>query len=342
VEQQPAVVQVVAPSRARVLLTGAAGFVGSHMLRRLRYQHPDWEVICPVTMRHHGSPDRLTDLAGDEKITFLHTDLSWGLTDTVIDKIGDVDIIMNIASGSGVEESIADPQGFVRNNIELMMNLLELARRGVEPDIFLHMGTDEEYGPAPQDVYHKEWETALPSNPYAASKAAQSALAVSYWRTYGVPVVLTKSMNLIGPGQSQEKLVPTVIRKVLAGETVPIYAENGVPGSRCWIDVRDFADAWMFLLDQEIPLWPENDRPGLWHIVGPEYTNLELAEMIGRVMDLPVKTELVETYAIRPGHDLRYALDGTKLADAGWERKTPIVDTIADTVQWYLENRSWL
>ena len=325
----------------RVLLTGAAGFVGSQVLRTIRQRHPDWQIVCPLTMRHHGSPGRIDDLAPSPNIDLIHADLSWGVPDTVIARIGKVDAILNVGSNSGVEESIADPASFVRNNVELMLNVLNLARE-LKPRIVLHMGTDEEYGPAPAGVYHAEWDPIIPSNPYSASKAAQSAIAVSFWRTYGVPLVMTRTMNLIGPGQSREKLVPTVIRKVLAGETVPIYADKGVSGSRCWIDTRDFADAWLFLLEREVPQYPDVDRPEMWHIVGPEYTNLEFAGMIADALGLPLKAELIDTYSVRPGHDLRYALDGSKLANAGWKVPTPIRQTIAETVDWYLANREWL
>jgi dTDP-glucose 4,6-dehydratase len=334
----------------RILLTGAAGFVGSHALAHF-LQHTDADIIVPWTLRHHGNSQRITAVldqapepgAWNDRVTTVMHDLATPMPQTLIDEIGPVDAVLNIASESGVEHSIARPSEFVRNNIELMLNLMEYARI-VKPSVFLHMGTDEEYGPAPAGYAHREWDPIIPSNPYAASKASQSALATAYWRTFSLPVILTRTMNLIGPGQGPEKLVPTVIRKVLAGETIPIYASpDGVPGYRHWIDTREFAAAWLHLLTHTTPqTYPEHDRPSLWHIVGEEYSNLELAQIIADIIGKPLRYELVSFHASRPGHDLRYALDGSKLADAGWKPSRSIRETLTDVVTWYLDHSAWL
>lgn len=334
----------------RILLTGGAGFVGSHVLAHL-LAHTDADIVVPWTLRHQGNSQALAEAldqapepaAWNHRVTTVMHDLATPLPATLIDEIGPVDYILNIASESGVEESIADPARFVRNNVELMINVLEYARV-VKPKAVLHMGTDEEYGPAPDGHAHSEWETILPSNPYAASKAAQSALATAYWRTYGLPVILTRTMNLIGPGQGGQKLVPTVIRKVLAGETVPIYASpDGIPGSRHWIDAREFGSAWLHLMRTTSPqTYPEHDRPSLWHVVGEERSNLAIAQTIADIIGKPLHYDLVSFHAARPGHDLRYALDGTKLADAGWKPGRPLEETLRDIVTWYLDRPAWL
>lgn len=334
----------------RILLTGAAGFVGSHVLAHLLAE-TDADIVVPWTLRHHGNTQRLADAldqapepgAWNHRVTTIMHDLACPIPATMVEEIGAVDYILNIASNSGVEESIADPAQFVRNNVELMTTLLEYARQ-VKPKAFLHMGTDEEYGPAPAGHAHTEWEAILPSNPYAASKAAQSALATAYWRTYGLPVILTRTMNLIGPGQGGAKLVPTVIRKVLAGETVPIYAStDGEPGSRHWIDAREFGAAWLHLIRTTTPqMYPDHDRPSLWHIVGEEASNLDVAQMIADILGKPLHYELVSFHAARPGHDLRYALDGSKLADHGWAPARDLHETLTDIVHWYLNNQPWL
>lgn len=327
----------------RILLTGASGFVGSHVLAHL-LARTDARIVCLWTLRHHGNSQRITDAlalapepgAWDHRVTTVMHDLACPVPATLEREIGSVDAILNIASESHVERSIADPAPFVRNNIELMLNMLDLARR-TRPRIVLHMGTDEEYGPAYGDYRHREWDTVLPSNPYSASKTAQSALATAWWRTYGVPVVLTRTMNLIAPGQDPEKFVPMVIRKVLAGETVTIHASpEGVPGSRHWIDARDFADAWVHLLGTAEPeMYPDHSRPSMYHIVGQERSNLEIARTIAQILDRPLRYELASFHSSRPGHDLRYALDGSKLAAAGWKPSRPIEETLADIVTWY-------
>ncbi|MDJ1137909.1 dTDP-glucose 4,6-dehydratase [Streptomyces iconiensis] len=332
----------------RILLTGAAGFVGSHVLAHL-LEHTTAEVVVPWTLRHHGNSQRLADAldsvgAADAErvVTFMH-DLACPVPETLAADIGPVDAILNIASESHVDRSITDPAPFVRNNVELMLNILDLARQ-VKPRMLLHMGTDEEYGPAYGGYAHREWDTVLPSNPYSASKAAQSALATAWWRTYGVPVVLTRTMNLIAPRQSGEKFVPTVIRKILAGETVTIHASpEGVPGSRHWIDAREFGAAWLHLLTTVTPaMYPDTDRPSMFHVVGEERSNLEIAQTIAGLLGRPLKYELESFHSSRPGHDLRYALDGEKLTDHGWKPARPLEETLADIVDWYTARPAWL
>lgn len=329
------------------LLTGSAGFVGAHMLERI-LEDTDWRVACPITLRHRGNTDRITPLLArrpdwQERVDVFLCDLSCPIPATTIDRIGAVDYILNIASESHVDRSIADPAGFVRNNVEVMLNVLEYARV-VRPKKIIHMGTDEEYGPAHGEYRHREWDTIMPSNPYSASKAAQTSLATAWWRTYDLPIILTRTMNLLSPGQSGEKFVPTVIRKVLAGETVQIHSSpEGISGTRHWIDARDFADAWLYLLDKAEPRQhPTYRRPAMFHIVGEERSNLAVAETIARILGRPLKSELLSFHASRPGHDLRYALDGAKLASHGWEPRRSLDESLADIVAWYLANPSWL
>lgn len=332
----------------RIFLTGAAGFVGSHVLHHL-LANTDAEIIVPWTLRHHGSSERvaaaLDEAPADSlrRVTTVMHDLATPLPATLVDDIGAVDYILNIASESHVDRSISDPAPFVRNNVELMLNVLDYARQ-VQPKMLLHMGTDEEYGPAYGDYKHREWDTVLPSNPYSASKAAQSALATAWWRTYQVPAVLTRTMNLIAPSQSGEKFVPSVIRKILAGDTVQIHASpDGVPGSRHWIDAREFGAAWMHILNTVTPqMYPDHDRPSMFHVVGEELSNLDIAQTIADILGKPLKYELVSFHSSRPGHDLRYALDGSKLAAAGWTPGRALEETLTDIVKWYADNPAWL
>ncbi|MGC5565350.1 dTDP-glucose 4,6-dehydratase [Streptomyces sp. FR-108] len=328
----------------RVLLTGAMGFVGSHMLHRL-LESTDYEIVCPVTLRHHGNSDRIADLLltrpeWRQRVTTFLLDLACPIPATT--PVGPVDYVLNIASESHVDRSIADPVPFVRNNVELILNVLEYARHA-QPELVLHMGTDEEYGPAYGDYKHVEWDAVIPSNPYSASKAAQSALCTAYWRTYDLPVVLTRTMNLISPGQSAEKFVPMVIRKILAGETVTVHASpDGVPGSRHWIDARDFAEAWLHLMGRPATRYPDGTEPDMWHIVGEERSNLEVAQTLAGILGKPLKYELVSFHESRPGHDLRYALDGSKLTQAGWKPRRPLEETLTDIVDWYIDRPVWL
>lgn len=331
----------------RVLLSGSAGFVGSHVLHHL-LENTDWEFVLPVTFRHKGTPQRIiTALDGRpdwwNRVSIITCDLTAPVDAVTARLFGDTDLILSIASESHVDRSIEAPGPFVKNNVDLMVSLLEYARTS-KPSVFLHMGTDEEYGAAYGDYKHREWDTVLPSNPYSASKAAQSALATAWWRTYQVPVVLTRTMNLISPGQDGEKFVPTVIRKILAGETVQIHASpEGVPGSRHWVDAREFAGAWLHILgNADIQTHPEHDRPTMFHVVGEERSNLDIALTIAGILGETLKYELVSFHSSRPGHDLRYALDGDKLAGLGWTPRRSLDESLQDIVKWYVDNPMWM
>ena len=329
----------------RVLLTGAAGFAGSHVLAHLLAQ-TDWQITCPASWSHRGEPARITAaMEGHDpaRVRVITHDLTAPLTPMLLDDLGAADLVMNIASESHVDRSISDPAPFVRNNVALMLTMLEYAR-AAKPQLFLQMGTDEVYGPMLGSIPNAEWDTVIPSNPYSASKAAQDAICTSYWRTYGLPLIMTRTMNLYGPSQSAEKFIPMVIRRVLAGETVTVHASpDGIPGSRHWIDAREFASAWLFLAAGHDPAgYPAADRPDMFHVVGTEHDNLEVARLIAEVIGKPLRHALVSFHASRPGHDLAYGLDGSKLAAAGWKCERPFGESLAETVEWYLRNPRWL
>lgn len=345
----------------RVLLTGASGFVGSHVLRHL-LTHTDWDVVCPVSFRHKGLPARVasavcdTDWSG--RVDVVHWDMRAPADPITLYAFEGCDVIMNVASESHVDRSISHPADFVQNNVSLMLNVLEVART-IRPRLFLQMSTDEVYGPAYGEHRHREWETITPSNPYAASKAAQEAIAISYWRTYGVPVVLTNCMNIIGEMMDTEKYLPMVIRSLRDREPVTVHtAPDGTPGSRFYLHARNLADAWLWLtrryMDPSGPVpWPSSyangaTRPDRFHIVGErEVDNIELVHLVGSTMGLDETTvssliRPVSFHSSRPGHDLRYALDGTKIADLGWAAPVPLEKSLERTVRWTLDNPKWL
>jgi len=346
----------------RILLTGAGGFVGSHVLRHL-LQNTDWEIVCPVSFRHKGLPVRLqlscqasdpiTAYEYRNRVKVVMCELTAPIDPMTVGKFGDIDVIMNVASESHVDRSIEHPGAFIRNNTDLMINLLDYAS-AAKVKLFLQMSTDEVYGPAPQGYAHKEWDTLLPSNPYSASKAAQEAICVAYWRTYGVPVVITNTMNIIGEMQDAEKFMPKVMRCARLGIPMTIHVgPDGVPGSRYYLHARNLADAWLFLtrdymgmngIPGFVPAFHGGyDRPDRWHIVGErEIDNITMAQMIADMMGEPLQMEPVNFHQSRPGHDLRYALDGTKLAEAGWTAPFSLEDSLRRTVEWTLAHPEWL
>lgn len=337
----------------RLLLTGASGFVGSTVLAYL-VEHTGWDIVCPVSYRHHGDGARITTIMENHpgarhQVDIIAHDLALPITRLMARRIGPVDYIWNIASESHVDRSLTEPVPFVRNNIELMLNMLEYARHA-QPRLFLHMSTDEVFGPAPEGYRHHEWDSIRPSNPYAASKAAQEALAYSYWRALGVPLIITNTMNLIAPApQACEKFIPKIARAIFVGEKLTVHASpDGVSGSRCWVDARDFADAWLWITqeferDPALTYYPTlPPGPHRFNIVGEEASNLDVAQRMAKAAGRELPYELVDYHSQRPGHDHRYALDGSKLAGLGWPGPRPLDTTLSDIVAWYEGNPEWL
>jgi dTDP-glucose 4,6-dehydratase len=346
---------------ARVLLTGAGGFVGSHVLRHL-LMHTDWYLVCPVTFRHKGNPDRISSAFADhpeweQRINVLYWDMVSPATCTQIDHFGPIDYILNVASDSHVDRSLTDPVPFVMGNTALILNVLELARE-LNPKLFLQMSTDEVYGPAYGDHRHAEWETIAPSNPYSASKACQEAICITYWRAYGVPVVITNTMNIIGEMQDAEKFIPKTISAILEDRPMTVHCDSkGRPGSRFYLHARNLAAAWLWLILNEGKTWDlqqyadGSTRPQRFNVVGErEVDNIEMVNMIGEAVSLtgvvpkdrkPI-IERVDFHGTRPGHDRRYALDGTKLQEIGWIPPIPLEASLRRSVAWTLAHPEWL
>lgn len=330
---------------ATALITGASGFVGSHLLEHLLV-NTDWDILCVESFRHKGVGERITDSVhyqeSKERVTVLTHDLTVPFSDVFIKKLPSIDYIINVASESHVTRSIEDPVTFIQNNVNLALNMLELARE-IKPAKFIHVSTDEVYGPA-IDHAHVEWDTQLPSSPYAASKSAQESICFSYWRTYGVPVIITNTMNIFGQRQDSEKYIPLIIKKVLAGETLNIHSKNGNAGQRFYLHARNQADALLFITQNITPnTYPENDRPSKYHVVGEvELDNLTVALKVAELVGRPLRYELTDADKERPGHDLRYAMDGKKLNNAGWSHPVPFDESLKETVEWTLRNPHWL
>ena len=330
----------------RVLLTGAGGFIGAHTLEHLLVE-TDWDVVCLDSFRHKGLTDRITDSLAyqlnPERVTVLTHDLQAPLSPLLIERIGPVDYVINMASDSHVNRSIEHPVPFVENNVSLVLNMLEYARE-VKPKAFVQIGTDEVYGPVTADYRHPEWSRILPSNPYAASKAAQEAIAISYWRSYSVPVILTNTMNNFGERQDAEKYLPMVIQSVLAGRVVTVHASHGEMGSRYWLHARNHADALLWLLEHlEVAMYPTTLVPSRFNIVGDRrMDNMELASYVAQILDKPLYHEVSDYHSSRPGHDLHYGLDGTKLERLGWRPPVDFEQALERTVLWTKDHPEWL
>lgn len=325
----------------RICLTGISGFVGSHLMSHI-LKNTDYEIVGIASWRHKGMPTRVAEDENYKKdinrVKIITHDLSAPITPDLIERIGHIDVILNLASDSHVDRSITDPVPFIMNNVSSTVNMLEYARI-CKPKLFVQFSTDEVYGQAKKGEYHKEWDAIKPSNPYSASKAAQEAIAISYWRTYGVPLIITNTMNIYGQYQDKEKFVPLVIDKIMRGETVYIhgYPDKKEAGTRFYLHARNIADAITFMIENVEPKgYPEIDRPERFNVVGEvELDNLTLAQKIAELLGKELKYEIVSFHASRPGHDLRYALDGKKLQDYGHKYPVSFEESLKATVEWY-------
>lgn len=345
----------------RVLLTGAGGSIGVHVIAHLMH-NTDWHIVCLDSFRHKGEFDRITRVCRNHpdwpaRLTVIAHDLVAPLSKRQVKTIGSIDYIINLASLSDVQASIDDPVPFVMNNTAIIINMLEYARdiwnlRGdnhTPPPgtAFLHFSTDEVYGPAAIDSGHPEWDTILPSNPYAASKAAQECYGISYWRSYGVPLIITNTMNNFGEMQQSSKYPVIVQKKVESGESVTVHAAaDGQIGTRYYLHSRNAADAVLFILrncEPELhrPGWA--DMPSRYNIVGDkQLSNLELAQAIAGLMDKELKYELVDFHSKQPGHDLHYGLDGSKLSKLGWKAPMSFEESMKNTIEWQTRNKEWM
>jgi dTDP-glucose 4,6-dehydratase len=326
----------------KILLTGAGGFVGSHILSHLLKNTP-YDIVCICSWKHRGMPYRILDDENYQKnkgrVKIVTHDLISPMTEDTKDEIGFPDIIINVASESHVDRSITDPVPFVKNNVDLMLTMLEFARE-FNPKMFIQFSTDEVYGQAPKGVNHKEWSPIIPSNPYSASKAAQEAIAISYWRTYKIPLIITNTMNVFGERQDKEKFIQLVIDKVQNDEKVTIhgYPDGVTAGSRFYIHARNVADAILHIINNVKPvMYPDADKPERFNIVGEkEVDNLTLATLIASYVGKPLKYKMVDFHSSRPGHDCRYALDGEKLENIGWKPKVSFEESLKRTVDFSL------
>lgn len=329
----------------RILITGSAGFLGSHTVEHF-LENTSWEIVGLDSFRHRGDSERVYHLLGD-RYKIFNCDLSAPISERLLKKIGDIDVILNLASDSHVDRSIIDPVPFVQNNLNLMLSVLEMSK-ALNPSMFIHCSTDEVFGPALNKHCHKEDEPFLPSNPYSASKSAQECIAFSYWRTFGLPLVITRCMNLIGERQDKEKFLPLLISKIFRDEQVTIHGSQKVVGSRMYLHCRNLADAWMFLIKKTAPTKYKDSMdtiqvPDRYNIAGlEEIDNLELAQMVANVLNRKLKYTLVDFHHQRAGHDRRYALDSTKITNLGWVAPVSFKESLEKTIRWTINNPEWM
>jgi dTDP-glucose 4,6-dehydratase len=330
----------------RVLITGSCGFVGHYIVAKF-IKETDFEVVGIDRMSHSGNINRIKEILPDSetaRYTTIWHDLRSPIHGILSNQIGQVDYIIHVSASSHVDRSIVDPLSFVYDNVVGTCNILNFARKQENLAKFIYFSTDEVFGPAPNGVAYDEYARYNSTNPYSATKAGGEELAASFRNTYGVPVVITHTMNVFGSRQHPEKFIPNCISKINSGDTIVIHSDSTltIPGSRFYIHGEDVADGILFILTQD----PDAGMPGCcpkFNLVGKqETTNLQVAEYIAEALGKPLKYEFVDFHSSRPGHDLRYALSGERMRAAGWEPRISIKDGIKDVVEWGLKNNKWI
>lgn len=331
----------------KILVTGGNGFIGHHFCEHI-LKNTDWEIIVMDRLSYAANGfERLKEVnCYDQKRVrhFCH-DFTMPINDGLLGEIKDVDYIVHMGAETHVDNSISDPRPFVRSNVLGTMEILEFARKCTNLKLMVYFSTDEVFGPAPVETVpngYREWDRYNSTNPYSASKAAGEELCLAWANTFGVPLIITHTMNVFGERQHPEKFIPKVIRKVLAGETITIHSDPSktISGSRYWIHARNVAEAVLFLINNERETHILREK---YNIVGErEVSNLEMAQTIARILGRELKYEMIDFHSSRPGHDLRYGLDGSKLFSMGHQYPKTFEDSLQKTIQWTLENPKWL
>ena len=313
----------------RLLVTGGAGFIGSNFIHYILAGHPEWKIVNLDKLTYAGNLGNLKDVEGSPGYQFVRGDIAdRELVSTLLrDKI---DAVVNFAAESHVDRSILDALPFIETNVKGTQTLLEGARQ-YRLSRFIQVSTDEVYGSIEAGKSNEE-SPLVPSSPYAASKAAADLLCQAYWKTYQLPVVITRCSNNLGPFQFPEKLVPLAITNALENKPIPVYGDG--------LNVRD----WIYVADhcRALELVFQKGEPGEIYNIGAnnERTNLELIHALLDIMGKP--RSLITFVSDRPGHDRRYALDASKAAQSlGWGPLHSLEKALAATVDWYLNNEAW-
>ena len=335
-----------------ILVTGGAGFIAHHLIDKLLTE-TDYRIVTLDRLDYSGNLNRLNEVVmahpvqERKRVRVVHHDLKAELNSQIRSHIGKVDMIAHLAAGSHVDRSITYPMEFVQDNVVGTVNLMDYARNLDNLELFAYFSTDEVFGPAPDGISYKENDRYNSTNPYSASKAAAEEMVVAYENTYGLPAIITHTMNVFGERQHPEKYIPMCIKRVRDNQKITVHSnpEKTKAGSRHYIHARDVADALMFLYNYDLSKLPTTyggAKCQKFNIVGAEeFDNLELAQFIADTQGRPLNYEMVDFHSSRPGHDLRYALDGSKMKEMGWTPQ-PVKQRLAEVINWTLSNDRWL
>ena len=318
----------------KILVTGAAGFIGSNFVFHMRKTHPEYDIIALDSLTSAGTLETLAPVMEEDQFTFVRCDITDREGVRKVFEEHHPDVVVNFAAESHVDRSIEDPGVFLRTNILGTQVLMDACREfGIQR--FHQVGTDEVYGDLPLDRPDLFFTEDLPlqaSSPYSASKASADLLAMAYHRTYGLPVTISRCSNNYGPYQFPEKLIPLMIANALADKPLPVYGTG--ENVRDWLYVEDHCRAIDMIL--------ENGKVGEVYNIGGhnERSNLDVVKTILKQLGKP--ESLITFVGDRKGHDLRYAIDPSKIhGELGWLPETKFDDGIRQTIDWYLNNESW-
>ncbi len=310
----------------KYLITGGAGFIGSNFIKLLLQQEKDAQIVNLDKLSYAGNLENIKDMEKNKQHEFIKGDICDRKT---VEKASDgCEIIINFAAESHVDRSINDPESFLKTDIFGTHVLLEAARK--RDASFVQISTDEVYGSI-QDGSFSETSALNPSSPYSASKAGAEMIAKSYFTTYGLPVIITRSSNNFGPNQYPEKLIPLFITNAIEDKELPIYGDGQ--------QVRD----WLYVVDNCSAIFAviKRGKNGEAYNIGAgnELTNLEVTNMILSTLKKP--KNLIKFVKDRPGHDRRYSIDSSKIQGLGWKPKFTFNDALKETIKWYAQNRKW-